>query len=97
MPEPTQKQVLQEILGEVQEVKTRQKTMERKLDNIEIELGGTEREPGRGVIPRLQQVEKCVGVIKKKQYKIFTWAMVVAVGINVLWVGIKSFVEFVRG
>lgn len=96
MTEQTQKQMLQSIVKSVGELKVRQKTMERKLDNIEIELGGTSLEPGRGVVPRLVQAEKCIGNIKRKQYKIYTWAAVITVGLNVLYIGIKTLLTLDR-
>lgn len=96
MAEQTQKQMLQTIVATVGEMKVRQKTMEKKLDNIEIELGGTSLEPSRGIVPRLIQNEKCIGEIKKKQYKIFTWVAVITVGLNVLYIGIKTLLTLDR-
>lgn len=92
----TQKEMIQTILGDVQEVMVRQGTMEKKLDNIEIDLGGTEREPERGVIPRLQKAERCIGEIKKKQYRILTWGVVIITSANLLFVAIKSFIILLK-
>jgi hypothetical protein len=90
MVEMTQRQMLRKIVEDVDEVKIRQETMEKKLDNIEIDLGGTRLEPGRGVVQRLVQAEKCISEIKKKQFKIFTWVAVITVGLNTLYIGIKT-------
>lgn len=90
--EQTQKEMLTTIIDSVGEMKVRQKTMEKKLDNIEIDLGGTRLEPGRGIVPRLVQAEKCIVEIKKKQYKIFTWAAAITIGLNALYIGIKTLI-----
>ena len=97
MAEPTQKELLQTLVKDVKHIMVKQDNMRTKQDsmdlvqnNILIELSGTSLEPGRGVVPRLIQAEECIVEIKKKQYKIFTWGIVIVGGLNLLFLGIKS-------
>jgi len=104
MAEPTQREMLQTLVRDVGYIKKKQDIMQGNQDDMKlvqndmlIELKGTSMEPGRGVVPRLIQVEKCVASIKKKQYKIFTWGVVIIAGLNLLFLGLKSLFLFIKG
>jgi len=103
MAESTQKEMLQKLVLDVGYIMKKQDIMELKQDkmqlaqnSLKVELVGTEMDPDRGFVPRLIKVEKSVEVIKKKQYKIFTWGIVIIGVLNLLFLGIKSLFMFFK-
>jgi len=100
MAEPTQKEMLATLVKDVKyimakqgEMKQKQDNMDLKINNIEIELSGTSMEPGRGVVHRLIKAEECISSIKKKQYKIFTWGVVIITLLNIIFLSVKTFIK----
>lgn len=84
MAEPTQKELLVKLTGKVdhiiskqEDMKTKQDNMDLRLHDIQIDISGTSSEPERGITFRLRQAEKCIATIKKKQYRIFVWGIVI--------------------
>ena len=100
MSEPTERELLQELVHDVKHIKDKQDHMKEKQDSMDlrlnevvIELKGTSMDPERGLVNRVKQNEKCIATIKKKQYKIFTWAVVLVAVLNGLLIGLKTLIE----
>lgn len=82
--ELTQKELLVNLTGKVDHIiekqdkmKLKQDDMDLRLYDIHIDISGTKTEPERGLSFRMRQAEKCIATIKKKQYRIFVWGVVI--------------------
>ena len=100
MADPTQKEMLQTLVRDVSYIKKKQGEMKEKQDDMDlvqndmlIELKGTSIEPGRGVVARLIQVEKCISIIKRDRSKLIAWGSMIILVLNGLVLLIASWVK----
>ena len=104
MAELTEREMLLQLIDKVDHIsdkqdkmKVKQDDMDLRFNNVEIELCGTSLEPERGIVSRVRQNEKCIVKIKKEQFKLYTWALVLVAAINAAFIGLKALVSFIKG
>ncbi|MBA7526580.1 hypothetical protein ES705_18742 [subsurface metagenome] len=53
-----------------------------------------ERESGKGgMAKQVQNNTECIQIIKRKQYKITTWGVVIVTGLNIALLTVRSFIK----
>jgi len=101
---PTQEELIKQIsenvthiMNEQDIMKSEQNKMKLILHDVKIDLCGTKADPERGLVPRLRQAERCISSIKKKQYKIVVWSVVIVTSVSVLFEAIRLFITLKHG
>jgi len=103
MAEPTQKQILAILVGDIKEIKLKQTSLDKKQDgmdlkltSIDTELTGTSYDKTRGIVPRLNIAEKNIVKMKRNQTKIITWGLAIFGSINIIGI-IIAIINNVKG
>lgn len=91
MSDPTQKEMLTQLVRDVKHImdkqdkmKIKQDDMELVLHDVQIDISGTITDPSRGIVFRVGKNEECIASMRKKQTRIVTWGVTIFGLINIL-------------
>ena len=92
--EPTNKELLQEVLSEVKDVKKSHYELKGTVTDIDHTLRGTkiERNSGKGgMAKQVDQNTECIGKIKRKQNMFYAWGSMLVLVINAAFFAFISY------
>jgi hypothetical protein len=94
MADRTNKQLLEEVLSEVQDVKKDYSELKDVVTDIDVTLRGTkiQRQMGKGgMAKQVDTNTECIGKIKRRQNMIYAWGSMLVLVINTAFLALISY------
>ena len=92
MADKTNKELLEEVLTTVKEVKSSHYELKATVGRMDICLRGSEYDEN-GIVHQVQQNTKCIAVMKRKQNRVVAWGTML---IAILNAGFFALIAFLK-